>query len=56
MLIKTTDIVRQKMKKKMTLEQIKKEGLPEEWKDWGTGFIKTEAWIETIYNSLSKKS
>lgn len=55
-LIKTTDIVRQKMKKKMTLEQIKKEGLPEEWKSWGEGFIKTDGWIETIYNSLNKKS
>lgn len=56
MLIKTTDIVRQKMKKKITLEQMKKEGLPDEWKDWGTGFIKTDAWIETIYKSLKKKA
>jgi cyclase len=33
----------------------KTEGLPAEWKDWGAGFIKTDAWIETIYTSLSKK-
>jgi hypothetical protein len=44
------------MNKQMMLEQIKKESLPEEWKSWGTGFIKTDAWIETIYKSLSKKA
>lgn len=55
-LVKTTDIVRQKMNKKMTLDQIKKEGLPAEYASWGSGFIKTDGWIETIYNSLSKKS
>lgn len=56
MLVKTTDIIRQKMNKKMTLDQIKKEGLPAEWTSWGTGFIKTDGWIETIYNSLNKKA
>ena len=55
MLIKTTDIVRQKIAAKKTLEQIKTEGLPEEWKSWGTGFIKTEMWLELVYLSLTKK-
>ncbi|HKG96171.1 MAG TPA: MBL fold metallo-hydrolase [Pyrinomonadaceae bacterium] len=54
MLQQTTDIVRQKMTAGKTLEQIKSEGLPEEWKPWGTGFIKTDLWIETIYKSLKK--
>ena len=40
MLQETTDIVRQKIAAGKTLEQIKSEGLPEEWKPWGTGFIK----------------
>ena len=53
MLLETTDIVRKKMAAKKTLDQIKKEGLPEEWKPWGTGFIKTDMWIEIIYRSLS---
>ena len=53
MLLETTDIVRKKMAAKQTLDQIKKEGLPEEWKPWGTGFIKTDLWIEIIYRSLS---
>ena len=55
MLVETTDIVRKKMAAGKTLAQIKTEGLPEEWKPWGTGFIKTDLWIETIYRSLSKK-
>lgn len=52
MLIETTTLVRDKMKTK-TLDAIKKEGLPDKYKDWGTGFIKTDAWIETIYKSYS---
>ena len=55
MLVETTDIVRKKMKAGKTLEQIRAEGLPEEWKSWGAGFIKTDVWIQLIYNSLSKK-
>ena len=53
-IVDTTLIVREKMKTK-SLDAIKKEGLPEKYKDWGSGFIKTEAWIETIYNSNSSK-
>ena len=55
MLVETTDIVRKKMAAGKTLAEIKTEGLPEEWKSWGTGFIKTDLWIETIHTSLSKK-
>lgn len=53
-IVETTAIVREKMKTK-SLADIKKEGLPEKYKEWGSGFIKTDAWIETIYNSYSKK-
>jgi glyoxylase-like metal-dependent hydrolase (beta-lactamase superfamily II) len=55
MLEETTDIVRKKMKANKTLEQIKSEGLPEEWKSWGSGFIKTDMWLELVYNSLTAK-
>jgi glyoxylase-like metal-dependent hydrolase (beta-lactamase superfamily II) len=55
MLVETTDVVRKKMAAGKTLAQIKTEGLPDEWKSWGTGFIKTDIWIETIHQSLSKK-
>lgn len=55
MLVETTGIVRQKIEAKKTLEQIKSEGLPAEWNSWGTGFIKTDLWLEIVYRSLTKK-
>ena len=54
MLQETTGLIRQRMQQGRTLEQIKAEGLPEKWKDWGTGFINTERWIETIHRSFSQ--
>jgi glyoxylase-like metal-dependent hydrolase (beta-lactamase superfamily II) len=55
MLIATTAIVESKMKAGKTMTEIKAEGLPAEWASWGTGFIKTDVWLETIYRSYSKK-
>jgi len=55
MLVETTDIVRKKKKAGKTLAQIKAEGLPEEWKPWGAGYIKTDVWLELVYDSLAKK-
>ena len=55
MLVTTTDIVRQKIAAGKTLDQIKTEGLPDTWKPWGTGFIKTELWLEIVYRSLTAK-
>ena len=55
MLQQTTEIVRGKIAAGKTLDQIKSEGLPDEWKPWGTGFIKTDRWVETIYKSLTAK-
>ena len=54
MLVTTSDIVRAKIKAGKTLEQIKSEGLPDTWKSWGTGFVKTDVWLETIYRSATK--
>ncbi|MDT7605181.1 MAG: cyclase [Acidobacteriota bacterium] len=55
MLTTTTDIVRRQIKAGKTLEQIKAAGLPDEWKTWGAGFIKTDRWIETVYRSLNNQ-
>lgn len=55
MLLETTGLVRTKIGAGKTLDQIKAEGLPDEWKSWGTGFIKTDRWIDTIYRSFTKK-
>jgi len=55
MLLKTSDVVRQKISAGKTLEQIKTEGLPDEWKSWGTGFIKTDLWLEIVHKSLTAR-
>lgn len=55
MLQQTTEIVRGKIAAGKKLDQIKSEGLPDEWKPWGEGFIKTDDWIGTIYKSLTAK-
>jgi glyoxylase-like metal-dependent hydrolase (beta-lactamase superfamily II) len=54
MLVETTAIVQKQMKAGKTLDAIKAAGLPDEWKEWGSGFIKTDTWVTTIYESLDK--
>jgi len=58
MLTETTAVVQKGMAAGKTLEQLQAAGLPDQWKDWGSGFIKTDVWIATIYGSLeaSKKN
>jgi cyclase len=53
MLIETVKIVRDQMKAGKSLEEIKKTGMPEKYKEAGSGFIKTDGWIETIFKSYS---
>jgi glyoxylase-like metal-dependent hydrolase (beta-lactamase superfamily II) len=55
MLTETTGIVQKAIDAGKTLEQVKADGLPEKWKDWGTGFINTSRWLEMTYNSLKQK-
>lgn len=47
----TIKIVKDAKKAGKSLDQAKKAGLPEKYKSWGEGFIKTDVWIETIYTS-----
>jgi len=54
MLLGTSSEVQQMIDKKMTLEQIKNEGLTKKWDSWTDGFLSTEVWIGIIYNSLMK--
>jgi cyclase len=56
MLLETTDVVRKKVAAGKSLDQIKTEGFPEEWKSWGTGFIKPDQWVELIFKSLNAKN
>ncbi|MCZ6594815.1 MAG: MBL fold metallo-hydrolase, partial [Bacteroidetes bacterium] len=56
MLQETVELVTQKMKAGTSLDDIKKEGLQEEWKSWSWNFITEERWIEKIYNSYLENS
>ncbi len=55
MLVETTGLVKQGIAAGKSLADLKAAGLPDKFKDFGTGFIKTDRWIETIYNSETKK-
>jgi cyclase len=53
MLVETTEIIRAQKATGKSLDEIKKQGLPDQWKTWGSGFIKPDVWIELVYRSLS---
>lgn len=54
MLIESVKLVKDKITAGKTLDQIKSEGVPDKWKKWGEGFIKTDSWLETVHKSLSR--
>jgi cyclase len=54
MLIETTGLVQQGIAAGRSLADLKAAGLPDKFKNFGTGFIKTDRWIETIYSSTTK--
>lgn len=56
MLVATTDIVRERMKAGKTVDQIKAEKPLAKWESWGNGFMKTDNWIQSIYQGLSNNS
>lgn len=53
MLVETVAAVRKDMAAGKSLDDLKKQGFAEEWKSWGSGFISTERWIETIHQNFS---
>jgi len=56
MLVETTSLVNKAINEGKSLADVKAAGVPEKYKDWGTGFINTSRWLEISYNSLAKKS
>lgn len=57
MLVETMTSVRQGVEAGKSLDTIKTEGLPDEWKPFSRGFITTDKWIEAIHAGLvTKKS
>lgn len=53
MLDETIGSVREQMDGGATLDDIKAQGPGAEWSEWGAGFIDSDRWLETIYQSLS---
>lgn len=56
MLKETSAVVEKALKEKKTLDQMKKEKILEPWKKYDGDFINSDAFIETLYNSLTGKT
>jgi hypothetical protein len=55
MLIETTILVGTQIDDGKDRETILREGLGEQWANWGNGIVTINQWIETIYDSLMRK-
>lgn len=55
LLVESTTLIQNAMKAGKSVEEIKKTGLPEKFKEAGGGFIKTDLWIDIVYQSYSQK-
>jgi cyclase len=53
MLKETSAVVQKALDEHKTLAQMKEEKILEPWKKWSGDFVKTDAFIETLYNSLT---
>jgi glyoxylase-like metal-dependent hydrolase (beta-lactamase superfamily II) len=53
-LTETIAIIHKQIDAGQSLEAIQKAKPLEKWSDWGSGFISTDRWIATIYNSYKK--
>jgi len=55
MLVETIALVKKAIADGKSVADVKAAGMPEKYKDWGSGFINTSRWLEISFNSLSKK-
>ena len=55
MLVETSGIVQKAVDAGKTLEQVKADGLPEKWKRWEAPTLKTDRWLEILYNGLKAR-
>ncbi len=55
MLKETLAVVDKGVKQGKSLEQLQKENVPASWEKWNGGFVKTDTWLETLYNDLTGK-
>jgi glyoxylase-like metal-dependent hydrolase (beta-lactamase superfamily II) len=55
MLKETLAVVDKGVKQGKSLEQMQKENILAPWEKWNGGFLKTDTWLETLYNDLTGK-
>jgi cyclase len=55
MLKETLAVVDKGIKQGKSLEQMQKENVLAPWEKWNGGFLKTDTWLETLYNDLTGK-
>ncbi len=55
MLLETLALVKKAHTDGKSLADVKAAGLPEKYKEWGSGFITQSRWLEIAYNSVSSK-
>ncbi len=53
MLRESIALVAGKIEAGASLERVRSEGVADQWDGWGEGFISTERWLETVYQSLT---
>jgi len=53
MLKETSAVVQKAIDSHKTLEQMKQEQILVSWQKWSSGFLSSDAFIETLYNSLT---
>ena len=53
MLKETSAVVQKALNEKKTLEQMKADKILAPWEKWSGQFINSDAFIETLYNSLT---
>jgi glyoxylase-like metal-dependent hydrolase (beta-lactamase superfamily II) len=55
MLVETIALVKKAVADGKSAADVKAAGMPEKYKEWGSGFINAGRWLEISYNSLVKK-
>ena len=54
MILASISTVKSGIKKKLSLQQIQKNGLDQEWESFSHGYRTTDQWLESVYKSLKK--
>ncbi len=54
MLVATAGFIRSAMAAGRTQDDLLKDGLPDRWQSWGSGFINETRWIQTLYRNYSQ--